>query len=141
MSDQFALVPPVPSPSTKAKVENVKIHETEPHGVAVNVEQAEAVEIIKVPDLNPHRKPIERPDWKRRRLRLDLALIFLGACLLYVLFPGGDATVDEVAVIPLVAGVVGLIGQYIFGATWDDKNYMNAIAKDNNPYGTQYESQ
>src|SRR5688500_1408074 len=75
-------------------------------------------------------------DWRKRRIRLDLSLILLFCCLVYVLLPGGDTEVDKAAVIPLVAGIVGLIGSYVFGAAWDDKNYMNAVTQ--NPYQTYY---
>lgn len=81
--------------------------------------------------------PLVSPsEWKRRRFRLDIALVLLFASLIYVLLPGGDTEVDKAAVIPLVAGIVGLIGSYVFGAVWDDKNYMNAITQ--NPYQSYY---
>jgi hypothetical protein len=33
--------------------------------------------------------------------------------------------------IALIAGGVSLIGTYIFGAVFDDRNFMNAIARNN----------
>lgn len=102
--------------------------------VVVQVQQpaAAAPTVVKVP-VGPKRR-IEQPEWRRRRLRLDLSLAFLGACLIYVLLPGGQEEVDKVAVIPLIAGMVALVGQYIFGAAWDSKNYMNAISRQNETY-------
>jgi hypothetical protein len=68
-------------------------------------------------------------EWRRRRFRLDVSLILLFGCLIYVLIPGGEVEVDKAAVIPLVAGIVGLIGSYVFGAVWDDQNHKRYMAQ------------
>lgn len=73
-------------------------------------------------------KPTE---WKRRRARLDLGLVFLASCVGYILFMDSDSEVQQAAITVLIPSFVSLIGAYVFGAVWDDKNYMNAVSEIN----------
>ena len=80
------------------------------------------------------RAPIEkitpRP-WAKRRLRLDLALLAILVWVSWIIFVDKDTVLYQQISIALIAGGVALIGQYVFGAAWDDKNYMSALNKQN----------
>jgi uncharacterized membrane protein YgcG len=71
---------------------------------------------------------LKQSEWKRRRLRLDLGLLSILVLVFYIIFKGNDAVIYQQSVIALIAAGVALLGQYVFGAVWDDKNYMNTIA-------------
>lgn len=75
-----------------------------------------------------HKAPIKPSEWKRRRLRLDLSLIAILVWLSWIIFHGTDTTLFQQISVALIAGGVALIGQYVFGAVWDDRNYMNTLA-------------
>jgi hypothetical protein len=73
-------------------------------------------------------------EWRRRRRVLYLTLAVLTGCLVYIISFGEDTAVNKEAVLPLVLGIVSLVGTYAFAAAWDDKNFMNAVTKQQN-YG------
>jgi len=74
----------------------------------------------------PVKKPVVPPsEWKRRRFRLDLVGTFLASCIVYALYK--DVGADALWV--LVPSLVTLVGTYVFGAAWDDKNYMQSVVK------------
>lgn len=73
------------------------------------------------------RAKITPSEWKKRRIRLDLALISILIFVSWIIFSGNDSVLYQQGLIALIGAGVALIGQYIFGATWDDKNYFNAI--------------
>jgi hypothetical protein len=80
------------------------------------------------------RKPDIKPsEWKRRRHRLDLALFTILVWVSWILWKGQDLALYQQSAIALIAGGVALLGQYVFGAVWDDKNYMNALASLHQP--------
>lgn len=70
---------------------------------------------------------MKRPDWKRRRLLIHLTLLW---CLFTGTYLVGWAPSDalrEQAFIAIAALAGSTLGAYVFGATWDDRNYMRAI--------------
>lgn len=79
-------------------------------------------------------------EWKKRRFRLDIALASILVLVFYIIFSGNDTVLYQQGLIALIGAGVALIGQYIFGAAWDDKNYMNAVKSmaenSNNGYGS-----
>jgi hypothetical protein len=76
-------------------------------------------------------RQIPKSEWKRRRFRLDLCLIVIFVWLSYIIFSNSDTVLFQQVSIALIAGGVSLIGTYIFGAVFDDHNFMNAIARNN----------
>lgn len=72
---------------------------------------------------------LKTTEWRRRRFRLDVGLSFLAALICYILWFDTDSEVQQAAITVLIPSFVSLIGAYIFGATWDDKNYMSTVAK------------
>lgn len=63
-------------------------------------------------------------EWKKRRRILYLSLIFICVSLIYIIFKGTDSVLYQQISIALIGAGTLIIGQYIFGAIWDDKNYM-----------------
>ena len=85
------------------------------------------------PDLYlPPPHALERDDWSKRRLRLDLTLLLLSGLLSYIVIAGRANAVDQLVVPSLVAGIVSLIAAYVFGAVWDYKSFMSSIAQMSN---------
>jgi hypothetical protein len=69
-----------------------------------------------------------KPDWKKRRMVLYAALCFIAGWLSFIFWKGTDTALYQQASFALICGGVALIGQYVFGAAWDDRNYMQAVA-------------
>ena len=78
-----------------------------------------------------HIEKITPRPWAKRRLRLDLALVAILVWVSWIIFFDKDTVLYQQVSIALIAGGVTLIGQFVFGAAWDDKNYMNALNKQN----------
>jgi hypothetical protein len=74
-------------------------------------------------------QPFPKNEWKRRRIRLDTGLVFLGGLIVYILWYDSDSEVQQAAITVLIPSFVSLIGAYIFGAAWDDKNYMDSVSR------------
>jgi hypothetical protein len=72
---------------------------------------------------------LPKPEWTRRRRVLYVGLIFCASWLSWVLYKGTDSVLYQNALYVLGGGAVALIGQYVFGAAFDDKHYMDAIAQ------------
>lgn len=60
--------------------------------------------------------------WKYRRRVIFGALIFIAAFLVYLVERRPDAAVTLALAPSLVAGALGIIMAYVFGANADDKN-------------------
>jgi hypothetical protein len=71
---------------------------------------------------------LEKSDWSRRRRVLYLGLIFCAGWISWVLYKGTDTILFQNALYVLGGGGVALIGQYVFGAAYDDKNYMSTLS-------------
>lgn len=80
---------------------------------------------------------LTKSEWSKRRFRLDLSLIFIALMIGWIILSGKDTAVYQQAIIALIAAGVTLVGQYIFGAAWDDKNYMRTVA---DMHKTQFEN-
>lgn len=72
---------------------------------------------------------LTKNEWKRRRARLDAALTFIALASAWIIWKDSDSAVAEAAITVLIPSGVMLIGTYVFGAAWDDKNYMDSVTK------------
>lgn len=68
-----------------------------------------------------------KPSWKVRRRIIHLTLLFCMFCVLVVMFSADVRSVAEVIVVCAFGLGFATIGSYIFGAVWDDKNYMSMV--------------
>lgn len=64
--------------------------------------------------------------WKYRRRVVIWSLIFSGAFLVYLVERRPEAAVTLTLAPAIVAGALGIIGSYVFGAVIDDKNARSA---------------
>lgn len=69
---------------------------------------------------------VERPrslvtdNWKKRRRVMYLALLFIAGTVQEILLTGADTSVNQQAIVALIAAGAAVIGSYVFGATWED---------------------
>jgi hypothetical protein len=68
-----------------------------------------------------------RPPWKIRRRIVIATLIFCAFCVLWIMFRGTDRGVEEVIVMCSFGLAAAVIGSYVFGAAYDDKNVMRHL--------------
>ncbi len=70
-----------------------------------------------------------RPPWTIRRRIVHATLIFCAACVAFLLWKGEDSALNQAIANGafLLAGSV--IGAFVFGAVWDDKNVMSAFGQ------------
>lgn len=68
-----------------------------------------------------------KPSWKVRRRIIHATLAFSAFCVVWIMLRGDDRAVNEVIVMCSFGLAFATIGSYIFGAVWDDKNYMSAV--------------
>ncbi len=60
--------------------------------------------------------------WTHRRRIIYGTLVFCAFCISYLLFRGSDTRLNETIVSSAFLLAGGVIGSYVFGAVWDDKN-------------------
>lgn len=72
-------------------------------------------------------KNYPKPSWKVRRRIIHATLIFCVFCVCWIMFSKDTRSVAEVIVMCAFGLGAATIGSYIFGAVWDDKNYMSAL--------------
>lgn len=65
-----------------------------------------------------------KPSWAIRRRIIVATLLFCAFCVTYIMVWGDDRPVMEVIVFSAFGLALSVIGSYIFGAVWDDKNIM-----------------
>lgn len=70
---------------------------------------------------------MQKPSWKIRRRIIHATLIFCAFCVLWIMVRGDDRAVNEVIVMCAFGLAFAVIGSYIFGAVWDDKNFMSTV--------------
>lgn len=67
---------------------------------------------------------VRKSTWKIRRRIIHATLIFCALCVVYVLVGKDERPVVEVIVLGAFGMATSVIGAYIFGAAWDDKNHL-----------------
>jgi hypothetical protein len=65
-----------------------------------------------------------RPSWRIRRTVIVATLIFCAVEIAYLTIWGKDTRLSETIANGLVILAGSVIGAYIFGAAWDDRNIM-----------------
>jgi len=66
--------------------------------------------------------------WTHRRRIIYGTLVFCAFCIIYLLFHGSDTRLNETIVSSAFLLAGGVIGSYVFGAVWDDKNVVISAA-------------
>lgn len=73
-------------------------------------------------DTSGHVMP--KTSWVLRRRTMFVVLAFCFLVVLIALFQ--DTEVAETAVIAAFGTIIAIVGSYVFAATWDDKNLLDA---------------
>lgn len=68
-----------------------------------------------------------KPSWTIRRRIVIATLLFCAFCVTYIMVIPGGKPVHEMIVMSCFGLALSVIGSYIFGAVWDDKNVMKEI--------------
>lgn len=68
-----------------------------------------------------------RPSWKIRRRVIWSTLAFCALMVGWLGLMGEDTALNQSIANGLILLAGGVIGSYVFGAAWDDKNVMNAL--------------
>ena len=63
----------------------------------------------------------EGSNWRYRRRFMFLVSLFCGVVIAYSLGWGEDTRKAETAITFGFLALMGIVGSYVFGATWDDK--------------------
>jgi uncharacterized BrkB/YihY/UPF0761 family membrane protein len=72
----------------------------------------------------PKEKLASGPTWKNRRRVIFSSLIFCACVVAYLVLEGKDTKLHETIAWSAFALAFSVIGGYVFGAVWDDKNVM-----------------
>ena len=67
-----------------------------------------------------NKDPEFRPTWENRRRTLFATLFFCAAIIVYIVGWGGDTRLNETVIQFAFITGGGVLGSYIFGATWED---------------------
>lgn len=73
-----------------------------------------------------------RPSWRIRRRIIFATLIFCAAEIIYLTIWGKDTDLASTIVNGVLILAGSVIGSYVFGAVWDDRNVM-AMRRPNDP--------
>ena len=83
--------------------------------------------------------PVGRPPWAVRRRIIYLTLIFCAGLVIYVVGFGDDNELNRTALTCAFMLAFSVIGAFVFGAVWDDRNVMQILGprayQDQLPYG------
>lgn len=69
---------------------------------------------------------MEKPSWRIRRRIIVGTLLYCGAMVLYLAVWGDSTSLAEAIATGLILLAGSVIGSYVFGAVWDDRNVMKA---------------
>jgi hypothetical protein len=72
-------------------------------------------------------------NWKKRRRIMHWALLFIGANLVYLQKFAPDDALHQQLGIGFIGAGTAIIGSYVFGAVWDEKNKRDALQAVTNP--------
>ena len=70
---------------------------------------------------------MQKPSWKIRRRIVNVTLLFCASTIVWILWNADQGELYKLVVMCCFGLAAGVIGSYVFGAAWDDKNYMNMI--------------
>lgn len=70
---------------------------------------------------------MDRPPWTVRRRLVIATLMFCAFCITWIMIRGDSRPVNEVIVMCSFGLAFSVLGSYIFGAVWDDKNVMSLL--------------
>lgn len=76
---------------------------------------------------------MEKPSWRIRRRIIVGTLLYCGAMVFYLAVWGESTSLAEAIATGLILLAGSVIGSYVFGAVWDDRNVMKAQKSEHAP--------
>ena len=76
---------------------------------------------------------MQHTSWVLRRRFMWVVSCFCMGVIAYVLGSGLDTAPADTAMTMAFLTLLGIVGSYVFGATWDDHNLMKFGGKNGNP--------
>lgn len=73
---------------------------------------------------------IHRPSWTIRRRIIIGALLFCAGVIFYLTLWGEDVRLHETIALSAFGAGMMIIGSYVFGAAWDDRNVMQMLGRE-----------
>lgn len=70
---------------------------------------------------------MEKSEWKIRRKIVIGTLLFCASIVLTIIVSKWDSPTAQVALFGSFGLAFTTIGSYVFGAVWDDKNFMESL--------------
>ncbi|KGF71148.1 hypothetical protein LL06_00670 [Hoeflea sp. BAL378] len=70
---------------------------------------------------------MNRPPWKARRRIVHGTLLFCAGMVIWLIWRGEDSNLAAAIANACFFLAGSVIGAYVFSATWDDKNVMQAM--------------
>lgn len=67
---------------------------------------------------------MQKPSWRIRRRIIIGTLLFCGGEIVYLTVWGADTNLHSTIASGVLILAGSVIGSYVFGAAWDDKNWM-----------------
>lgn len=79
----------------------------------------------------------QMPDWKIRRRVVNATLIFCALVIMYLLVYGSDTNLNNTIANGILFLAGSVVGCYVFGETWSDRNIINSKNKYDSSGGNQ----
>jgi predicted MFS family arabinose efflux permease len=76
---------------------------------------------------------VSRPPWKLRRRIITATLAFCAGMVIWLVWKGEDTNLAQTIANACFFLAGSVIGAYVFGAAYDDKNVMQHLGKDAYP--------
>lgn len=76
---------------------------------------------------------MEKPSWRIRRRIIVGTLLYCAAMVFYLAVWGRSTSLEEAIATGLILLAGSVIGSYVFGAVWDDRNVMEARKREHTP--------
>lgn len=73
---------------------------------------------------------MNRPPWKQRRRIVQSTLLFCAGMVAWLIWKGEDTNLASAVANACFFLAGSVIGAYVFGAAWDDKNVMQTMGGD-----------
>lgn len=71
---------------------------------------------------------INGDNWQKRRRWMVLILSWMLANAQYLIVWGNDTALHQNALVTLLGAIVAVLGSYVFGAVWDDRNKLRTLS-------------
>lgn len=72
--------------------------------------------------MSARKRPQKIDNWKYRRRVVFGSLVYIATMVVYIVWRGADSSLYRDISVALIGAGVAIIGSYVFGAVWDDRD-------------------